>query len=264
MLLLAKKRPDVSFSGTVVRTQDPLKYPGFRNSGTLFNTLFSIYSLGIQHFFGTSLIDPIEKNQAVPALGVTIFLISILEGICVIVKIRSIYASTDRRLTPNEVALWFGGPLIFRLLTGLVLSLAIGRLISPDLTNGSVNSTVAAILMIVLIIKELITVFAILLTILRARGKRSSQVNIWYSDLILLAYCCIIFTLFTYPGLFFQSGPSHHYLLPLIFVCFFLGLLSLRTAFFLQEYLLAHSIIEKSASWVSLVVAAAIATGAFV
>lgn len=230
----------------------PSKYKGL-----FFNILFIAYVLFLQDRLAMRMDTVMAEKTPWITMGFILFVLSILEGLYLPVKIRHVFHTTGRELSPNAFTIWFMPATIFRMLLGLVVAATVFGLLTPDIMEKTVLTTVGTVMAIVLLIKELVILFVVLAVLLKNSARACSSRVEWAGDTLLLAYGCIVYTIISRPGMFFPQSVSHSYeMLPLTILCFLMFILALRLGFCVEEFLTRYTLRGKLAIWGSLFIAA--------
>jgi hypothetical protein len=229
--------------------------------GIIFNLVFTLYACFLHIPLARSMEPVLNQNQPWISMAFVLFPLSILEGIYLPCKLRSLFYKSDSTIPTEALALWFMPALIFRTIIGIAVATLIFHLITPEFLHQSRLTPVGTAMALIVLLKELILFFLCQSILVRNSTMRCQVKLEWVGDILQLIYSCAVFTMITRPGVFFTVHVSH-VLLPLMFICFLVFLQSLRLGFFVEEHLFAET--KWDIVWIigSLVAAAAAATWA--
>ena len=223
----------------------------------ILNIAFILYATLLNDRIAARMDAVITSHRAWPAMAVTLFVLSLLEAFLLPAKIRHVFFKTGRTPTPNQTAVWFMLPLIFRMLVGLAIAVSVFSFLVPDIGRKPPWAPVAAGMAVILVVKEVYLLLKTTVLLARGSAKQCSGWIEWAADLIVLIISCIVFSLVTRPGFFFTSGQiADPFMMPLIIFCFFAWLLSLRLGFLVEEFLTTPSLTSRLVNWLSMLAAA--------
>jgi hypothetical protein len=200
--------------------------------------LFACYAVLAGVLFSRIFSLSLEERSTFPVLGVLIFVVSLAEAPALRLKLRSVLAiETKGKLTKNRIMIFFG-PLFSRTLLGLALAAGMAYLMVPSIRERTTLNIIVLVMAAFLVLKELCILFSSIFLLLRPKPKKLESGKLLLCDFILLTYACIAYTVLTFPGFMFSAGTSRNPAgLAIIIMMFAFGFLSVRIAYFLEEYL---------------------------
>jgi hypothetical protein len=224
--------------GKIKAEKSPPKENQRSYKGIIFNVLFSGYAILAGILFSRSFSISLEEKSTFPVLGVLVFMVSLAEALALRLKLRSALSLDTRgKITPNRVMIFFG-PLFFRTLLGLALAAGMAYLMVPSIRERTTLNFIVLGMAALLVLKELFVLFSSISLLLRPKPKKLPSSKRLLCDFILLTYACITYTVLTFPGFMFSIGTSRDLSgLAIIAMMFTFGFLSVRVAYFLEEYL---------------------------
>ncbi len=233
--------------------------------GIIFNLLFSLYALTLGSYFARAFSVSMTGAATRPLLAFLLLAASLSEAFALRLKIgATLYWAGRERELPEGVHPMMLVPLFFRFLLGLFLAAAFHYLLMGPTREKTLTNYAALFLSLILMVKEMYVLFSIIFPRWTPRPRRISRSLNYLADFSILTFACLSFTVITQRGFLFVPSPSGDASNPVIMLMMFTwGLVSVRAAYVLKEFLSSPGRSQKAMIVLSTLAAGASAVFAY-